>query len=77
MHDDNGLPPEVRKFLAYLPNDEARQFFLREYCRLSNERDRQVFLHRYLDDLPEEGTLEEARRAMEAALGQARQTKLN
>jgi len=51
LNQENGLPPEVRKFMdKYLPGEAAKQAFLRQYAALKNEQDRRRFLDRYADE---------------------------
>ena len=78
MNNENGLPPEVQKFLdTHLRTDAQRRLFLEEYSRLANERERQAFLARYLDDVPDETGLEAARQQMEDAIAKREQSKQN
>jgi hypothetical protein len=78
MNSENGLPPEVQKFLdTHLRTDAQRRLFLEEYSRLTNERERQAFLARYLDDVPDETGPEAARRKMEETIAKREQNRRN
>ena len=78
MNNENGLPPEVQKFLdTYMRTAAQRRLFLEEYSRLANECERQAFLARYLDDVPDETGLETARRQMEESIAKREQNRRN
>jgi hypothetical protein len=78
MNNENGLPPEVQKFLdTHLRTDAQRRLFLEEYSRLANECERQAFLARYLDDVPDETGLEAARQHMADAIARREQNRRN
>jgi hypothetical protein len=80
MNSENGLPPEVQKFLdTHLQTEADRAMFLEDYRQLTNERDRQNFLARYAELPDESGSTDpnDARRQMESAIKQREQNKLN
>ena len=80
MNSENGLPPEVQKFLdTHLHTEADRKLFLAEYRQIANERDRQAFLARYAEPPDESAGTDpnEARQQMESALMQRDQNKLN
>ena len=80
MNRENGLPPEVQKFLdTHLHTEADRTMFLEEYRQLANDRDRQTFLARYAELPDESGGTDpnDARRQMESAIKQREQNKLN
>jgi len=80
MNSENGLPPEVQKFLDTHRHTEAdRSMFLEEYRRQANERDRRAFLARYAESPDESGGIDliEAHQQMESAIKRIGQNKLN
>lgn len=61
MNQENGLPPEVQKFLdTHLHTAAARAEFLKTYATLENEIDRAAF-RALAAAVPDEGEVDAAR----------------
>jgi len=79
MNNENGLPPEIQKFLAtYLHTEEERQLFLAEYAAAKSEQDRKAFIARYAQEPSDDGkTTEEILRETAALIESRKKARFN